>query len=64
MIWIFLLVWTIASVWYFIANLGNKNKKSRFPKCEYVFGLPVWIIAFIFGFLTETKKIINKCLHK
>lgn len=64
MIWIFLLVWTIASIWYFIANLGNKNKKSRFPKCEYVFGLPVWIIAIIFGFFNRNQKIINKSLQK
>jgi hypothetical protein len=58
MIWLILVfVWTIASVWYFIANLGNKNKKPRFPKCEYVFGLPVIIIAEIFNFLQKSKKL-------
>ena len=50
MIWIilFIAIWTVSSVWYMFANLGNKHGKSS-PWYSWVLGTPALIIATIIG---------------
>lgn len=50
--------WTIASIWYTILNLGNKNKTSLW--WEWVIAVPMLIIAYTFAGITKLMKKYKK----
>ena len=60
MIWyivVFLIVWTIASVWYFIANMGcAKIQGHREPWWSWFFAPPAICIAFVVGIYGKWTK--------
>lgn len=53
MIWviIFLILWTSAGIWYFIANLGNKDGSE--PWWAWLLMPPVLILASLIGFILK-----------
>jgi hypothetical protein len=44
---LFLILWTVVSVWWFFYNLPNKNKPGRWY--QWIFAPPCLAIAFIVG---------------
>ena len=55
MLYILLFVagWTVLSVWYFIANLGNKNEPEHWYDGLILF--PALVIAIIIGMIVKVK---------
>lgn len=55
-IWIVLvlIIWTIASLTWFIANLGDKYRTEKWY--DWVLSPPVLVIAFLFAFLEKNIK--------
>lgn len=66
MIWYictFLLLWTIASVWWFLRNLGNKCGGPD-PWWVWVLGTPTLVIACAIGLIGGTISAIKTCFSK
>jgi len=58
-VWIIvgLMLWTIASVWYFLSHLGDKHNQDKDPWYMWVLGSPMLLIAVVVGLTTRfTRK--------
>lgn len=50
---IFLIVWTLASIVWFICSLGRKNSASRWY--DYLFYIPASVVCEIIGFVVRQR---------
>lgn len=61
MIWVLLLVWVIASVWYSTYNLGHKMYKSALHEwLDLVMFFPTLMIFFIAGGVYKCYEWLSK----
>lgn len=52
------IAWTGFSIYWFISNLGNKNKKDKWY--EKLFYPPVFLIAYLLSFITYITEKVKK----
>lgn len=55
MIWVFLflILWILAGIWYFITNLGSAKTGGTGPWYEWPLMLPLFPIGLIIGFILK-----------
>ena len=51
---VFVVVWTIASIVWFICSLGRKNSESRWY--DYLFFIPALAVCEIIGFVVQQRE--------
>lgn len=51
---VFVVVWTIASIVWFICSLGRKNSESRWY--DYLFFIPALAVCEIIGYVGRYRK--------